>query len=231
MLSKFQLLNLMDAADIPGISIAYISSKETFSMDLGIISKNSATHVGPNSAFGAASLSKPIFAYLVLKLITANNANTAKPGLGKFKAPFDLDTPLYEVYPALLNKFRKEDEGKAKSLTTRIVLSHMTGLPITHHDSNGPIQFQFEPNTQYGYSGPAINYLQEVIEELTKFDLETLAKDDKLTQPNLETLAKEHVFTPLEMDHSTFEPKKEAANSLRTTTSDYAKFIMERTSL
>ncbi|WP_010655123.1 serine hydrolase domain-containing protein [Fluoribacter dumoffii] len=174
--------------------------------------------VTPETVFGAASLSKPVFAYLVLKLIAANNANEAQPGLGKFNAQFDLKTPLYEVFPDILKKFRKEDEDKAKLLTAEMVLSHTTGLPITHDESKGLIEFQFDPGTKYAYSGPGIAYLQEVIEALT---------DSKL-----ETLAQEHIFgeKALNMKHSSFHTDKskspQAANSLYTTPSDYAKFIV-----
>ena len=174
--------------------------------------------VTPETVFGAASLSKPVFAYLVLKLIAANNANKAQPGLGQFNAKFDLKTPLYEVFPDILKKFRKEDEDKAKLLTAEMVLSHTTGLPITHDEGKGLIEFQFDPGTKYAYSGPGIAYLQEVIEALT--------------DSNLETLAQEHIFgeKALKMKHSSFHTDKskspQAANSLYTTPSDYAKFIV-----
>ncbi|CAM2771475.1 serine hydrolase domain-containing protein [Legionella worsleiensis] len=174
--------------------------------------------VTSETVFGAASLSKPVFAYLVLKLIAANNANEAQSGLGQFNAKFDLKTPLYEVFPDILKKFRKEDEDKAKLLTAEMVLSHTTGLPITHDESKGLIEFQFDPGTKYAYSGPGIAYLQEVIEALTG--------------SNLETLAQEHILgeKALNMKHSSFHTDKskfpQAANSLYTTPSDYAKFIV-----
>ncbi|WP_244940991.1 serine hydrolase domain-containing protein [Legionella sainthelensi] len=174
--------------------------------------------VTPETVFGAASLSKPVFAYLVLKLIAANNAKKAQPGLEQFNAQFDLKTPLYEVFPEILKKFRKEDEDKAKLLTAEMVLSHTTGLPIAHDERKGLIEFQFVPGTKYAYSGPGIAYLQEVIEALT--------------DSTLETLAQEHIFgeKALNMKHSSFHTDKskspQAANSLYTTPSDYARFIV-----
>jgi len=48
-----------------------------------------------------------------------------------------------------------------------MILSHTSGLPLRHDDEATPIKFQFMPGTEYGYSGPAIFYLQRVIEKLT----------------------------------------------------------------
>ncbi len=153
-----------------------------------------------DTIFGAASLSKAIFAYLVLKLIVINKENQDQLKSGKFKKPFTLDTSLCEVYPEFLDKFK--DEKNAKLLTARMVLSHTTGLPIVHDDSKGKIDFQFKPGTQYSYSGPGIAYLQEVIEELTG--------------TNLETLAQEQIFLPCYMHQSTFNPLKTFTSVLWT---------------
>ncbi len=153
-----------------------------------------------------------------MKLIAANNVETEKKfPLGKFKFQFDLDTPLYEVFPKILEKFNEEDHDWAKKLTTRMILSHTSGLPITHDEkTQGKIKFQFEPGTHYGYSGPGIAFLQEVIEDIT--------------ESKLEPLAQEYIFKALKMEHSSFHFDKskapQAANSLYTTPTDYAKFII-----
>ncbi len=168
--------------------------------------------VKPETVFGAASLSKPIFAYLVQKLIQANATKQAEPGTGKFNLDkfnlkqFDLDTPLFHILP--LEEFEidgmqfdmsdKSAVSSAKALTARMVLSHTTGL------AHGGMNFQFIPNPEeknpkekmHGYSNVGIIYLQQVIE--------------KLTAANLETLAKSHVFHAdvCNMTHSTYEPSK-----------------------
>lgn len=234
---KQELQSLMDAAHIPGVSIAFVdNSQSIYTMEIGVEKKDakseiserhSENKISPETIFGAASLSKPVFAYLVLKLIENNNTGKTS-GIGEFKLPyevkeFNLDTPLYKVFPDMLKKFSNEDKDKGMQLTARMVLTHTTGLPITHH-STGPIAFQFEPGEHYGYSGPGIACLQETIEALTG--------------ASLEMLAKEHVFTPLDMKNSSFQLDKnklpQAANSLHTTPSDYVKFIkawMDNTNL
>ncbi|KTD04420.1 putative secreted esterase [Legionella geestiana] len=221
----------MEAAGITAVSIATVaggkvSSHGEFDVPDRVTGKSVA--VDKNTVFGAASLSKPVFSYLVLKLIEANAANTAKKRTGKFTLPegldhFDLDTPLAKILPlSKLNiqgvpKFDTSDEAAvaaANNLTARMVLSHQTGL------EHGVCQFQFEPEEGHGYSNVALLYLQEVI--------------DKLTASNMETLAATHVFTPLHMNHSSFicdknNPQEKwdamSVNSLHTTASDYALFV------
>lgn len=219
----------MEAAGISAVSIATvaggkISSRGEFPESL----TEKSVAVDKNTVFGAASLSKPVFSYLVLKLIEANAANTAEKGTGKFILPegldhFDLDTPLADILPLSeltiegVPRFDTSDEAAvaaANKLTARMVLSHQTGL------EHGACQFQFEPGEGHGYSNVALLYLQAVIE--------------KLTASRLETLADKHVFTPLQMDHSSFicdknnpEEKwdEKSINSLHTTASDYALFV------
>ena len=159
---------------------------------LGVDHK-SKTDLNANSVFRVASLTKPVFAYLVLKLIEDNKSGKAEPEAGEFHLPdnlkeFTLDTPLYKITPEILDRFVGDDIAKAKKLTPRFILSHQTGLPINQRADT--LKFEFEPGTEYGYSNPGILLLQEVIE--------------KLTEKNLETLAKANVFDPLHMTHSSF---------------------------
>lgn len=218
-----QIKKTMKEAGISNVSIASVSSDGKITPTVIALTENdSKGKVTPETSCGAASLSKVAFTYLVLKLIRDNKTGEAKGKLGEFKLPpnekeFNLDTPIYKVFPDILKKFREEDKDKAKQMTARMILSHTTGLPIGHHDKQKPIEFQFEPGTQYGYSGPGIVYLQEVI--------------DALTGSNLEALAKEHMFREgaLDMKNSSFlhdEGKPpNAANSLYTTPTDYAKLV------
>jgi CubicO group peptidase (beta-lactamase class C family) len=215
--------NTMIKAKIPSISIAHIDNNGTITTKVKDVSDQEVkVKTTPDTLFGAASLSKPVFSYLVLKLIRDNKTGEVKDRPGEFKwltqtREFNLDTPIHEIYPDIFKKFQKEDEEKVKKLTAKKILSHTTGLPIVHNSSQGLIQFQFEPGTKYGYSGPGIAYLQEIIEALTGVDLETLAK--------------QHIFdkNALDMPNSSFHYNKDiplqAANSLYTTASDYVKFL------
>lgn len=203
-INKTEVEETMKIAGISRVSIAAVDpsvGKNPISMPIG-------AGVTEETTFGAASLSKPVFAYLVLKLIEA----------GEY--PFNLDKPLCEIlpldeaFPGLISEDMPEDYKKA--LTARMVLSHQTGLDINE------FKFNFAPGSgEYGYSNIAILYLQKLIE--------------KLTQSNLEALAKKYVFDEIGMDNSSFiladksKPKEAheamAAYSLYTTATDYGKFV------
>src|SRR5688572_9211713 len=82
---KNNLQFILSKYKIPGISLAYIRDgriSEQLYMGKANMEKNQA--VTANTVFSAASLSKPVFAYAVMQLVTKNQIH--------------LDTPLYKYY-------------------------------------------------------------------------------------------------------------------------------------
>ena len=78
---------LMKDGDVPGLSIAVIEdAKVVWQQNFGVANSTTNQAVDENTIFEAASLSKPVFAYAVLKLVE--------------KGRLDLDTPLNFVYTA-----------------------------------------------------------------------------------------------------------------------------------
>jgi CubicO group peptidase (beta-lactamase class C family) len=158
---KQTLQDLMQRAYIPGISAAIVANgKLVWNGALGVADTKSKTPVTASTVFEAASLSKPVFAYLVLKLVSQKH--------------LALDQPLHEILP---DYPRFNDHPHSKLLTARLVLSHQTGLPNWSEHPDGELQFNFKPGTGYGYSGEGYLYLQRVIEKLTGKSLDTLAQE------------------------------------------------------
>lgn len=213
LLDKKRLEELAEQFKIPGFSAAYVNKGGSIStMQVGVEANAARSEVSEDSVFCAASLSKAVFAYLILRL-AANNQISLDDTLDTFFKKEDLEsgTPVSEWVK----------NENLKHLTPRMILQHRTGLPIGG-PPNGDNQFQFEPGTKYGYSGIGIQCLQEAVK----------AKTGK----SLEELAKEYVFEHCGMSSkSSFKPTPEspmqkpliAANSLHTTAQDYAKFVMK----
>jgi len=189
---------LMKEADICGVTVAEFDQESIQTEVFGNTDKTGETPVTAETVFAAASLSKPVFAYLVYKI--------AKDP--QYKS-FTLDTPLHTI----LEDQQIIGNEARKKLTARIILSHQSGWPNKSAEHDQAPAFLFQPGEGYAYSGVAYGYLQKVVEEVTGLPLEEFA---------------EPIFKKLGMKSSSFLPVdgKEVlgANSLFTTASDYALF-------
>ncbi len=122
--------------------------------------QNGKTSASVSSLFNVASLTKPVTAMTVLRLVS----------LGKW----NLDEPLekYWIDPDIAKDFR------LKKLTTRLVLSHQTALPNWRWmDKDNKLKFIAEPGTKYQYSGEGFEYLRKAIEKKFHKSLEELAQE------------------------------------------------------
>ncbi len=101
------------------------------------------------------------------------------------KGKIDLDKPLYK-YWVLKNA---APEARYKQITARMVLSHTAGFLNWSYNRNH-IAVAFPPGKQFSYSGEGYYYLQKVVEEITG--------------KHLQQIVDEQVFTPLQMNRSSF---------------------------
>lgn len=115
-----------------------------------------------NAIFSIASITKTVTAMLTLKLVEAGQ--------------WDLDAPLFQhwVDPDIANN------PLHKKLTTRHVLSHKTGFP--NWRGKGKLTFNFEPGTEYNYSGEGFVYLARALESKFGKTLQQLS-DSLLFKP------------------------------------------------
>ncbi|OJJ16479.1 serine hydrolase [marine bacterium AO1-C] len=173
-----------------------------------------------NAIFKVASLTKPIFAITVLKLIDQ----------GKVK----LDERLYKYWidPEIAK------DKRHKKLTPRLVLSHQTGFPNWRYlTKDKKLTFQFDPGTKYQYSGEGFEYLRKAIEQKLGKSLEELAKEVLFTPVGMTDT---RFWWDKTMDESRYAQnfdvkgkkiptekyyKANAAANLLTTVGDYGKFV------
>lgn len=83
------------------------------------------------------------------------------------------------------------EAGKqAKRITSRMVLAHTTGIPMS---AEGQVPtFLFEPGTEYGYNGVPLVYLQMALEEAMDLDPKSKTGIVYFTNsPNGDVLAKD----------------------------------------
>jgi CubicO group peptidase (beta-lactamase class C family) len=166
----------MDSLNIKGISIVVINdAKVVYHHSFGIADASSMDTVNNLTLFQAASVSKPVFAYFVMRMVE--------------KGLLDLDTPLYKYmpYPDI------EDDARYKLITARMVLCHKTGFPNWRPNYTGKLKIEFTPGTKFSYSGEGYMYLAKVIAHLTYTTLE-----------NLDSVFQQEVCKPLNIKHAYF---------------------------
>lgn len=145
------LPRLMQALRVPAIGMAVVERGEVvWSRNLGVTNAQTHAPVADDTLFEDASLSKPVFAYLVLQL--------ADQGV------IDLDAPLV--------RYRRmdylADHPWVGLVTARDVLRHSTGLPNWRQDpAHEKLVPAVKPGTRIDYSGEAIFWLQLAVETLT----------------------------------------------------------------
>ena len=229
------IVTLMDTANVQGLSITVLNNyKPVFTKAYGFKNKKKNELLDTSTVLYAASFSKPVFAFLTLKLVE--------------EKILDLDKPIYKYLKKPLPEYKDFTElaqdDNWKLITTRMCLSHTTGLPNTRWinvktgelDTLGPMKIYFKPGTRYAYSGEGLKLLQLVEEELTGKNIEELAinkifKPFGMNQTGFiwhERFDQNYAIGHLENDE--LNPKKKrtvpvASGSLVTTISDYSRFV------
>jgi CubicO group peptidase (beta-lactamase class C family) len=215
---EMDIPEMMKKVSVPGLSIAVIrGGKTTWVHGFGIKETKSGQPVTADTVFEAASLSKPVFAYGVLKLVE--------------QGKLGLDVPLTTY---LRKPFVEGDERLVK-ITARIVLSHRTGFPNWPAD-DGSVSINFTPGERFSYSGEGYIYLQQVVEKITGEPLNEymtevvfrplgMTRSSYVWRPDFDALT----ATGYDSDGKPTELEKPteagAASSLNTTAKDYALFV------
>lgn len=167
----------MESLNIPALSVAIVNDGEVvYHRVKGFADKEKQVLADNNSIFEGASISKSVFGFFAMTFV--------EDGL------IDLDKPLYEYLP---NPDIENDE-RYKKITARIVLSHRSGFPNWRTDyPDKKLFIQFEPGTDYHYSGEGYQYLAEVLKHLLNTNW-----------AGLEQEFQKRVAIPFKMEHTKF---------------------------
>lgn len=203
---------------VPAVAIGFIENGQIVQTSVfGEIEQGKNAPL--NTIWNVASLTKPITALIALKLVD--------------KGLWDLDESISSHY----HEDGLKDDPRYQKLTSRIILSHQTGLP-NWRGNTAKLKFEFDPGEKYQYSGEGYDLLRKALE--SKFD------------KSIQELAEELIFQPLGMTSTSFiwEEKMETktfaqwhdseggqykldkfykangADNLLTTIEDYSKFVL-----
>ncbi len=179
-------------AKVPGAAVTVFNdSQPVYEKTFGYKKYPEKSPLTDSTNLYGASLSKAVFAVLVLKLV--------EDGV------IDLDTPLESYLPKKIYEYEPQtrwhddfsnlkDDSLYHKITARMCLAHTAGFPNWRWiEEDNKLKVKNRPGEMYRYSGEGFVYLQVVLE--------------KLTGKGLQKLADEIIFQPLKMENSAYEWK------------------------
>jgi CubicO group peptidase (beta-lactamase class C family) len=175
---------------LTGLQVGIVMGDEiVYAKGFGVRNANTQEPVTPESLFHMASISKPFVATGIMQLVEG----------GKI----DLDEPVVTYLPY----FKLADERYSK-ITVQQILSHVSGMPDVmgeygwdqpEYDDQALERYVrsledremlFDPGDEFSYSNMAYEVMGDVIA--------------KVSGQTFEEYMQENIFTPLEMENSTF---------------------------
>ena len=220
-----QLPVLMEQHHVPGVAVSLIFDRQLiWSRGYGVRCAGTSDPVAPDTIMEACSLSKPFFAYMLLKLVEQKQ--------------FDLDRPLVEY----LESDYLADDPRHRSITARMTLSHTSGLPNWRKGgwrSGSPLSLAFEPGTGFRYSGEGFLMLQRALEKVMESGLGAMSQQrliQSLKLSNTGFVWDDRFVLRSSCGHDSsgrvktarrYYGEANAAYSLYTSAEDYARFLVE----
>ena len=242
-----RITELMKKLRVPGVSIAIVRDAQiAWTRSFGVRDASTGAPVDEGTIFSAQSMSKPVFAYRVMKLCE--------------QGVLDLDVPLTNYTSDVFVK----DDPQLKEITARRVLSHTSGLP-NWRSKETPLKINFTPGKKWQYSGEGYHYLQSVVTRLVGHEdqgqCRNFEMDFRVCATDFEEYMSANLLRPFGMNSSGYvltpamesslarphdkdgKPMQQmaaaaqdvaigvarygSAGSLMTTAADYARFLIE----
>lgn len=213
---------ILKNADIPAFSLAWQQAGRRKSLASGLSDTLVQEPVNIQTLFQAASLSKPLSAAIVLKLVEKNL--------------LELDRPLADIMDYGPPELKKDPHYRL--LTARMIISQCSGLPNWFYPGE-PIKFTGSPGGYFNYSGQAFDCLKEVIEKQSGKSWEILAqgffRKAGMKNSTFKSLPGSHLHEKCKLAHAhqadgrpileRSESYEIPAASLLTTANDYLIFL------
>src|ERR1051326_2958542 len=238
-----QIPQWLEEAQVPGFFIVIIEGgRLAWRRACGVKDRTTSERIDTDTMFEAQSMSKPVFAYLVMKLCE--------------KGLLTLDTPLTQY---TWQRF-VEGDPRLNLITARQVLSHTAGFQDWRSVTE-PLRIRFTPGERFLYSGEGYYYLQTIVTQLTGHvnpnDCARFEAGLEVCATDFDAYMKRHLLRPFGMRSSTYlwndtcvrrmaRPHDEngktldnqkstapavarygSAGALLTTPAEYAKFVLE----
>jgi len=228
-----QVQQMMKEAKVTGLCITVFNNNQpVFAKAYGEAIAATRQAMTSSTALYALSLSKAVFAHLVMQLV-----DEKKIELDKALVDYLPRSLITYTFPGKLASYKDlEGDERYKKITARMCLTHTTGFPnFRWFEPDKKLRIKFEPGSRVSYSGEGLYLLQMIIQEITGRSLESLARQ-YIFEPCGMT-ASSYVYQPAyekayavghdTKNDSTFFPRRtisNAAGSLTTTMDEFNRF-------
>ncbi|MDF2193015.1 serine hydrolase domain-containing protein [Paraflavitalea sp. CAU 1676] len=179
---------IADAQKLTGLSMVVVKNNVIIYRNyFGVKNQQTGEPFTDNTVSYAASLTKPLFTYLFLKLVD--------------KGVFELDKPVYTYLKQPIGEYPKwkdlEKQPEFNKVTARMLLSHSSGLPVLRYfyGDSTTLTLINKPGKAMYYSNEGMNLLGFIVEEHTG--------------KGLQALCSEYIYEPLGMKHTAMVWQKE----------------------
>ncbi len=242
----FTIAERMKHYKVPGVSVAVIhDGKIDWAAGYGLADVRSGRKVTVHTLFQAASMSKPVAALAVLKLVQRGRLSLDEDVnrvLGGWKVPVDSFT---EKHPVTLRELLTHTAG----LTVHGFAGYAAGEPVptvvqvlegAKPANSAPVVADIQPGTQWRYSGGGYTVMQFLVTEqygepfpqiMRGQVLDPLGMNESTYQQPLPAAKRPLAATgyrsngnPVEGNYHTYPEM--AAAGLWTSASDYARYVM-----
>jgi len=218
----------MKAGQVPGLALALIDGGDiSYVKAYGMADLEAKRPLRTDTVMYGASLTKAVFAYLVMTLVDDGIV--------------DLDLPIAEMLPRPLDEYEDytdlASDPRWRTWTLRMLLSHQSGLPNWRWFSeSNTLEILFEPGSRYAYSGEGFQVAQWVLEAGLGLDLILLVQKrvfDRFGMRRTSMIWRDN-FDPnfargYDEQNNDVGHRKwasfQAAGSMDTTASDFANFL------
>lgn len=215
-----------------GLAIAVIDRGRIASVQTFGLRNAKGDPLQPDTVMYGASLTKTVFAWLVLQLVDEAKVALDRPIADMLPRPL----PDYGNLPHVGEWGDLVGDARWKAITPRMVLTHSTGFAnFAFMEPDGRLRIHFDPGTRYSYSGEGMLLLQFALERGLGLDIPAEAE--------------RRIFRPLGMTRTSFvwrddfagnmaggwdangvaaghkpNSRMRAAGSMDTTPADFARF-------
>ena len=185
-ITKYNIHQRMEYYNVPGASIAIVrDGKLWFAKGYGVANTDTDEKVDVNTIFQAASISKPVSALGVLKLVE-NGTVDLKSDVNTYLSDWKVPENLYT----------EDEKVSLEKLLTHTASVTVHGFPgykktdtfpttkqVLNGEGNTPkVELFIKPGTMWKYSGGGYTVLQKVVEDVTGLPFEEYM-DNNILEP------------------------------------------------